>query len=249
MKPLLTKVKPTNGFGHILHLGLVILLPLALYVLVGLQLVVPALVVILLSKWRVIAVKPRFWPALLRANAIDIIVGLSILSFMVRNDSLYLRAAFAIAYGFWLLAIKPRAGTLMVSLQAAIGQFVGLTALFMVKGGASLILLVVGAGMIGYFASRHFFDSYDEPYSRLLSYVWGYFSAALLWVLGHWLLFYGFLAQPTLILSALGYGLAALYYFDHENKLSTLLRRQFIFIMVAIIVVVLAFSDWGGKIV
>ncbi len=249
MKPLLTKVKPVNGFGHALHLGLVILLPLAVYVLVGLQLVVPAFVIILLSKWRVIAVKPRFWPALLRANAIDIIVGLSILAFMVHSDSVYIRAVFAIAYGVWLLAVKPRNDTLSVSFQAAIGQFVGLTALFMIKGGASLLLLVIGAGMIGYFTARHFFDSYDEPYSRLLSYTWGYFSSALVWVLGHWLLFYGFLAQPTLVLSALGYGLAALYYFDHENRLSTLLRRQFIFIMAAIILVVLAFSDWGGKIV
>ena len=249
MKPLLTKVKPVNGFGYALHLGLVVLLPLAVYVLVGLQLVVPAFVVILLSKWRVIAVKPRFWPALLRANAIDIIFGLSILAFMVHSGSLYVRAIFAILYGIWLLAIKPRNDTLSVSLQAAIGQFVGLTALFMVKGGASLLLLVIAAGFIGYFTARHFFESYDEPYSRLLSYAWGYFAAALLWVLGHWLLFYGFLAQPTLILSALGYGLAALYYFDHENRLSTLLRRQFIFIMAAIIIVVLVFSDWGGKIV
>jgi hypothetical protein len=249
MKPLLTRVKPTNGFGYFLHLGLIILLPLALYVLVGLQLVIPALVVILLSKWRILAVKPRFWPALIRYNAIDIIVGLSILAFMVHSDSLYLRAVLALAYGVWLLAIKPKTGTLAVSLQAAIGQFVGLTALFMVKGGASLFLLVFGVGMISYFTSRHFFESYDEPYSRLLSYTWGYFSAALMWVLGHWLLFYGFLAQPTLILSALGYGLAALYYCDHENKLSLLLRRQFIFIMAAIIIVVLIFSDWGGKIV
>ncbi len=249
MKPLLTKVKPTNGFGYVLHLGLVILLPLVLYVLVGLQLVVPALVLILLSKWRILAVKPRFWLALVRASAIDVVVGLSILVFMVHSGSLYVRALFAISYGVWLLAIKPKNSTLMVSLQAAIGQFVGLTAMFMVKGGASLFLLVLGAGLIGYLTARHFFDSYDEPYSRLLSYTWGYFSAALLWILGHWLLFYGFLAQPTLILSALGYGLAALYYFDHGSKLSTLLRRQFIFIMAAIIIVVLVFSDWGGKIV
>jgi hypothetical protein len=249
MKPLLTKVKPVNGFGYFLHLGLIVLLPLALYVLVGLQLVIPALVIILLSKWRIIAVKPRFWPALLRANAIDIIVGLSVLAFMVHSGSLYTRALFAIAYGIWLLVIKPKTTTLWVSTQAAIGQFAGLTALFMVEGGASLFLLVLGAGMIGYFTARHFFDSYDEPYSRLLSYTWGYFSASLLWILGHWLLFYGFLAQPTLILSALGYGLAALYYFDHENKLSPLLRRQFIFIMAAILIVVLAFSDWDGKIV
>jgi len=62
-------------------------------------------------------------------------------------------------------------------------------------------------------------------------------------------LFYGLISQPTLILTTVGYGLAALYYFDHHNKLSVLLRRQFVFIMVAIIIVIITFSDWGDKVV
>jgi hypothetical protein len=68
-------------------------------------------------------------------------------------------------------------------------------------------------------------------------------------LLGHWLLYYQFVAQPTLLLSAIGYGLAALYYFDHFQRLSLTLRRQFIFIMIAIVLVVLTFSDWGDKVV
>jgi hypothetical protein len=47
----------------------------------------------------------------------------------------------------------------------------------------------------------------------------------------------------------LGYGLGALYYLDHRDRLSTLLKREFIFIMVAVVIVVLAFSHWGNKIV
>jgi hypothetical protein len=83
----------------------------------------------------------------------------------------------------------------------------------------------------------------------MLAYVWGYFGAALTWLLSHWLLFYGVLAQPTLLLSTLGYGLAILYYLDHNDRLSQGLRRQFIFIMTAIVLVVLVFSDWGNKVV
>jgi hypothetical protein len=45
----------------------------------------------------------------------------------------------------------------------------------------------------------------------------------------------------------LGFGLAAMYYLGERDKLSNLLRRQFVFIMIAIIVVVLVFSDWGDK--
>jgi hypothetical protein len=92
-------------------------------------------------------------------------------------------------------------------------------------------------------------DTFDEPYARMLAYIWAYFGAALAWLLSHWLLFYGILAQPTLLLSTIGYGLAALYYLDHNDRLSKGARRQFIFIMVAIVLLVVAFSDWGNKVV
>jgi hypothetical protein len=54
----------------------------------------------------------------------------------------------------------------------------------------------------------------------------------------HWLLFYGFLAQPTLLLTALGYGLAALYYLDHHDRLSRLARIEIIVTTFAIVVAV-----------
>jgi hypothetical protein len=109
--------------------------------------------------------------------------------------------------------------------------------------------LVTGAGLICYLAARHLFDNFDEPYAKLLSYLWGYFGAALTWVFGHWLLFYGGISQPTLILIVIGYGFAGMYYFVQIDRLSSFVRRQFIFIMLAIIIVVLAFSDWGNKVV
>jgi hypothetical protein len=83
----------------------------------------------------------------------------------------------------------------------------------------------------------------------LLSYLWGYFAAALTWVLGHWLLYYGIVSQPTLLLVSLGFGLSALYYMDHLDKLSTNIRRQIVFVVFAIVIIVVAFSDWGNKIV
>ena len=82
-------------------------------------------------------------------------------------------------------------------------------------------------------------DSFEEPSVRLLAYAWGYFGAALVWVLGHWLLFYGVIAQPTVLLIALGYGFAALYYLDHFDKLSVAIRRQFLFIMFATVAIML----------
>jgi hypothetical protein len=246
---IIVKIKPANGFAHILRLGLVILLPIMVFIFVQINFIQLAIIIIILSKWRMFAVRPRYWPANIRANAVDLIVGASFLIFMVQSGSMAWQLVWMVAYGVWLLVIKPSSTVLMICAQAGIGQLLGLMALFLAWPSAPLYGLVLGSGGICYLAARHYFDSFDEPYSKFLSYLWGYFGAALTWVLGHWLLFYGVIAQPTLLILVLGYGLGALYYLDHRDRLSKLLRREFIFIMVAIVIVVLAFSHWGNKIV
>ncbi len=251
MRLLVARLKPAHGFSQFLHVALQLALPAALLALVRLQggFVQLALSLVLLSKWRMLAVRPRFWPAIIRANAVDILVGLSAVLFMAHSTSGYLQLLWASLYAAWLVILKPATGTFMVAVQAMVGQFCGLMGLFLVWAAGPLYGLIFLAGLICYVSARHFFDNFDEPYAKLLSYLWAYFGAALVWVLGHWLLFYGIIAQPTLILSMIGYGLAALYYFDHTDRLQPGLRRQFLFIMVAVIVVILAFSDWGGKVV
>jgi hypothetical protein len=201
---------------------------------------------VLLSKWRMLAVKPRYWPANIRANAIDITVGLSIIVFMAQSPSMAWQGVWAVTYAIWLIIIKPGSSIWKTSAQALLGQLAGLMALFIGWAGAPLYLLVIMTWLICYVAARHFFTSFDEPYTSLYAHTWGYFAAALSWVLGHWLLFYGVLAQPTLLLTVIGYGLATIYYLDQTDRLSPLLRRQFVFSMVAIVVAVLAFSKWGG---
>jgi hypothetical protein len=239
MRPLIAKIKPASGFSRIAHVGLNILLALLVFVLVRTSFVQLALVIILLSKWRMFAVRPRFWPANIRANAVDIIVSLSFLLFMVNSGSRWIQLVWTALYVFWLLVVKPASSVLLVSLQAMAGLLMGMTALFIKWGDGSLIWLVLFSGLTCYLIARHFLDSFDEPYAKLLSYLWAYFGAGLVWILGHWLLFYGWLAQPTLILVAVGYGLAALYYLDHHDRLSKLVRTEIILTTAAIIVAVM----------
>ena len=141
----------------------------------------------------------------------------------------------------------------MASAQAMIGQLAGLSALFLTWNNAPLYGLMLLAGMICYMAAHHFFDSFDEPYARLVAYLWGYFGAAAVWVLGHWMLFYGIIAQATLLLSVIGYGFASLYYFDHIGRLDSSLKRQLIFLMFAMVLIILMgwppFSEWRNRIV
>jgi hypothetical protein len=249
MRLILRKLKPTSGFAYFLHLGLVSVLPIAVFVLVVLNFVQLALSIVVLSKWRMFAVRPRFWASNIRANAVDLMVGLSIVIFMVHSDSWSVKFIWAALYAVWLLAIKPGVGVMMISAQAFIGQLAALMALYLTWAAGPVYGLTFLTGLFCFLAARHFLETFDEPYSRMLAYIWGYFGAALAWLLSHWLLFYGVLAQPTLLLSTLGYGMAVLYYLDHYDRLSKGVRRQFLFIMVAIVLLVLAFSDWGNKVV
>lgn len=247
IRPLLTKVKPTTGFANVFHLLLLITLPAVVFILVSLKFELLALITIILSKWRMFAVRPRFWVANIRANAIDIIVGLSVVLFMAHSVSLVLQVLWPLLYGVWLIFIKPRSSLFFTSLQAGIGQLCGLMALYLIYAAGPLVGLVFVTGAICFLAARHFFDSFNEPYARLLAFLWGYFGAALAWLLGHWLLFYQLIAQPTLLLSALGYGLAVLYYLDHRGRLNKGLQQQFVLVMFAIVLLVLTLSDWGDK--
>lgn len=247
MRALPTRLKPASGFSHFVHLGLIMLLPTLVFVLVRINFVQLAMALVVLSKWRMFAVRPRYWPANIRANAVDIMVGVSLVIFMAHTDVFNWHLLWAFLYGVWLIFIKPGASTLMVSLQAYTGQILALMALFLAWKNASLASLVFAVWVICYLSARHFFTGFDEPHSSLYAHAWGYFAGALMWVLAHWLLFYGLLAQPTLLLGVISLTCGGLYYLEETDKLSLLIRRQFILITVAIIVVILVFSGWGDK--
>jgi hypothetical protein len=235
----LAKIKPSRGFSNFFHVLLVAIVPVIGFTLVRLSFVPLAYAVVLLSKWRMLAVRPRHWPANIRANAIDIIVGLSFITFIAQSPSQAWQVAWALFYGIWLTIIKPRSSSFWSAVQAGTGQILGLAAIYVLWGRSSLLLLVIATWATCYLSARHFLSSFDEPLSSLLSHTWGYFGGALTWVLGHWLVYYGFISQPMLILSILAFGLATLYYLESTDRLSTVIRREIIAIMSLIVVVVI----------
>lgn len=247
MNKIAAKIKPASGFSHFVHIALTTLLPALLFIFVRTRFFQLAGLLILLSKWRMFAVKPRHWPANIRANGVDLIVGLSALVFMIQSGSQLMQLVWACAYGAWLLLLKPQSSTLGVSVQALISQLVGLVALFLAWGSKPIYVLVVAVWLICYLSARHFFANFEEDLTRFLAYVWAYFAAALTWILGHWLLFYGPIAQPALLLSVTGFGLGGMYYLEKTDRITVTLRRQLIFVMLAVILIVITFSDWGDK--
>jgi hypothetical protein len=127
----LARIKPATGFGKIFHWLLVSIQPLLVFVLVRLSFVPLAYAIVLLGKWRMFAVQPRHWPANIRANAIDIIVGLSMVTFIYHSaPNQVWQLLWLLAYEFWLIILKPRSTTFWNSIQAGIGQLAGLGAVY-----------------------------------------------------------------------------------------------------------------------
>lgn len=247
MRAIPSKLKPAQGYSHYFHLGLTTFLPAILFVLVKIDFAQLALLIILLSKWRMFVVRPRYWLTNIVANATDIIVGVSALVFMDHTSNTAIQLMWAALYGIWLVFIKPGSNTFMISIQALLGQAVGLVALYVAWVEAPMLGIVVGTWIITYLSARHFFMSFEDEYGAFYAQTWAYFSAAMTWVLAHWLLFYGVIPQPALLLSVLSFGLAGLYYLDETERLTPLVQRQVMFIMFAVVVVILVFSDWGDK--
>ncbi len=251
MRPILHKIKPAGGLSSLLHIGFRLAIPLIVFILIRLEFTIwlPILVV-MLSKWRIFAVRPRFWPTIIRANSVDIMVGVATVIFMVSSESIGYQTLWAVMYGVWLVYIKPLSSILMVSFQAGIGQLYGLTALFLFWSAGPLFGLVLISGLICYLSARHFFDSFSEPYARMLAYIWGYFGAAITWVLGHMLVVYpredGIIAQPTIFIIAIGFSLAAIYYLEHFDKLSQMIRRQLLFLCGAIVTILVLSLFYEG---
>ena len=246
VKSAVKKLKPTKGFAHFLHLSLVAIVPPLALLFIRLDIIPLAFAVVILGKWRMLAVQPRHWIAHIRTNAVDIIVSLSIVVFMIASsESLIAQLVWLAIFEIWLLYIKPGESPLMVGIQALSSQLAGLTAMFMAFETAPAVVYVVLAGMIGYFSARHFFNGFEETHGIQYAWFWAFVSASLVWVLSHWLLFYGPVAQPAVFLSVIGYGLAGLYFLHEHDKLTSMVRRQIIFVVIAVLFVMLAASNWG----
>ena len=191
--------------------------------------------------------RPRHWLAHIRTNAVDIIFSLSILAFMTSTPSVVIQSLWVLVYEAWVLYIKPGASPILITIQALLGQLTGLVALFVAFEDVPISVYIVGVAAILYYSARHFFASFEEENYHVYAWTWTLFGASLTWVLSHWLLFYGPVAQLAILLSVIGYGLAALYYLSETDKLSKLVQRQVIFVVIAIVTVLLALSDWGSR--
>lgn len=146
---------------------------------------------VLLSKWRALAVKPRFWFANIVANMVDIIVGLSVVVLMyTAAGELVPQIGLTLAYIYWLLFIKPKSNKKMVTLQAGVSIFMGVTALSAISYSWDSFFFVLFLWLVGYTAARHVLGNYDEPLTLMYSLVAGLVFVELGWIAYHWMFAY-----------------------------------------------------------
>ena len=247
MKIRRPRLKPASKASSAAHVLLNVALVLLILACIIEPIALPplAVVLLLLSKWRMFAVKPRHWLTNIKANLVDIGVGLSVIIFMSGTSHFTTQLIWAVLFGIWLLFIKPRSSTGMVMIQAMTAQALTLIALFGTYSSSPILMLVVITWLICYSAARHFFSVFEGTDGRLLAHIWGLFGAELAWVLSHWLLSYGILPQIALLITVVGYSMAVSYYIHiARGGLKDTLRNQFVIVTIVIIVVVALFSQW-----
>lgn len=186
--------------SEVLYYSLNIGLAILLFVLSQtIQSPVLAIVLVLLSKWRVLAVRLRYWWTNIQANMLDIIVGVSIVTLMyLPQMPLAAQAALAIFYAIWLVVLKPLSKRWQMLMQSFVAVGLGVTALYAVSYDWPVFVVVLSMFAIGYSSARHFLYAYEEEQIVFLSAIWGLLVAEVGWLAYFWTYGYSLPGLPML---------------------------------------------------
>lgn len=225
-----------------------------------------AILLVIVSKWRVFAVRPRYWWANLRSNMVDFIFSISIVLHMYTinaapieaSPKLALLIGLTLAYIGWLLFIKPRSKRLYITIQAGAAVFMGMSALFTISFSWPVSIVVLLAWLIGYASARHVLSSYDEEtHGLFLGLVWGLVVAEVAWVSYHWAIAYPLPVFPSLMLpqaalvitliSFLAYKVYDSFYHHSKVRMSDVLL-PLLFTISVLLVLLVVFNRVGTAI-
>lgn len=225
-----------------------------------------AIVLVMLSKWRVFAVRPRYWWANLQSNLVDFLVSISVVLHMVTINSapieetpkILLLIGLMLGYIGWLLFIKPRSKRFYVALQAGIAVFLATAALFTISFNWPASVVVLLSWLIGFSSARHALSTYDnETHSLFLGLVWGLIIAEISWVSYHWAIAYPLPIFPSLmvpqaaltitLVSFLAYKVYDSFYHHAKVRMTDVLL-PLLFTVSVLIVLLIVFNRVGTAI-
>lgn len=253
---LLKSSKRRSLVSELVYILLNVALAVAILVVVwAIASPIAAFALVLLSKWRVLAVRPRYWFANIQANLVDIIVSLSVVVLLyAASGALAAQIIITLLYIGWLLYIKPRSKRVFVAIQAGTAIFLGVTALMSVSYDWMASPVVLLMWVIGYSAARHVLGSYDEAHISFYSLIWGLIFAELGWLAYHWTFAYEIpgvgdikLAQVALIALATSFIAERVYgsYTKHGIVRSSEIMLP-VLLSVSVIIILLVFFNKIG---
>lgn len=243
----------------LLNIGMAVLLMLMIRIT---GLLWPAFLLVLLGKWRVLAVRPRFWFANVQADLVSFIVSIGYVIFLYNANpsnigdfqSLAAQSVFAVLYIIWLLFIRPKSKRAYVVMQAGVALFVGITSIYIMTFGWPSSAVVLLAWLVGYASARHILSSYDdENHVLLLSIAWGLVVSEISWLAYHWTIAYRLpivnnllLPQISIVMACFGFIIYKSYdsfYHNQKIRMNDVLM-PLLFSIGIIFVLVLAFNGW-----
>lgn len=239
--------------SELIYILLNVALAVAILVVVwAIESPIAAFALVLLSKWRVLAVRPRYWFANIQANLVDIIVGVStVMLLYAASGALAAQIILTIMYVGWLLYIKPRSKRIYIAIQAGTALFMGVTALMTVSYDWIASVVVLAMWLIGYSTARHVLGSYEEAHISFYSLVWGLVMAEFGWLAYHWAFAYELpgvgdikLSQTAIVALAISFVTERVYasYIKHGSVRSADVMLP-ILLSVSLVLVILGFFN------
>ena len=241
----------TTSLQWLLKLGL----PPVLLWIVSLNLTPVALILVILAKWRVLAVKYHWWWTRIRANIVDVFVGLSLVSFMdYATGNLKLQLVWVGLYIAWLGLLKPLSSTGWKIVQGLVGQTLGASVLIystqFPQQTLNPALIIAGIWGISYFSARHTVGGF-KPGALKTSWpiVWGLFSTQLIVVLWHWQLWLWFVPQFVMLQLVVNIPIIVGMRLHLDGRLRPATKPQLIGLTIALVSLILLLSDWQSRVI
>lgn len=212
------------------------------------------LILVGISKWRMLAVRPRYWELNLKSNLVDLIVGCSFILIAYCSGKTFLPVHILLIalYSIWLVVLKPRSTELATNLQSLLAIFFGSTALTMMSASGNSAYMVVGGFVLGYAAARHILVQGEDKDYNIIILAAGIISAEIAWLCHSWLIVYSFAGTGIIIPQLSIIMVIVAYIFGYVYRSITKNNGQFkwsevgmptIFAILIIAIIVLGFSQ------
>jgi hypothetical protein len=193
-------VKRRSFLNEVAYVALNVALAVGLmFIIRATNSLLPAFGLVLLSKWRVLAVRPRYWFANIQGDLVSLIVSISFVVGLYNlnvaelgdTKTLVTQIILTAIYVGWLVFLRPQSKQKYVIAQAGVALFAGVTTIYSITYGWPASIVVLFVWLTGYAVARHVLNTYDdETHAVMLSLAWGFMLAEIGWLAYHWTIAY-----------------------------------------------------------